>query len=65
MVVAVGDNSSGECNMSEWHNNIAITCGVSHTVGIHADGTVIAIGENADMRCDTTEWKLFENIAHY
>lgn len=39
-VVAVGDNSFGQLNVSSWTNIKAIAAGDLHTVGIKEDGTV-------------------------
>lgn len=41
-VVAVGDNTYGQCNVSEWKNIVAIAAGDWHTVGLCADGTVVS-----------------------
>ena len=41
-VVAVGDNSSGQCNVSSWTGIAAIAAGRYHTVGLKADGTVVS-----------------------
>ena len=55
-VVAVGSNGSGQCNISEWTDIIAISAGAYHTVGLKADGTVVAVGSNKDGQCDVSEW---------
>lgn len=41
-VVAVGDNSYGQCNVSEWKDIKAIAAGDWHTVGLCEDGTVVS-----------------------
>lgn len=41
-VVAVGDNSYGQCNVSEWKDIKAIAAGDWHTVGLCKDGTVVS-----------------------
>lgn len=41
-VVAVGDNTYGQCNVNEWTDIIAIAAGDWHTVGLRADGTVVS-----------------------
>ena len=55
-VVAVGDNSSGECNVSNWKNIVAVSA-YSHTIGLKSDGTVVAVGNNEDGQCDVDDWK--------
>lgn len=35
-----------------------ISCGIFHSVGIKADGTVVATGKNDDGQCDVSGWKL-------
>ena len=34
----------------------SISAGISHTVGLKSDGTVVAIGNNEDGRCDVSSW---------
>ena len=34
-----------------------ISAGSNHTVGLHADGSVVAVGENEDGQCDVSNWK--------
>jgi alpha-tubulin suppressor-like RCC1 family protein len=52
-VVAVGDNKSGQCDVADWHDIVAIAAGKvhmatntgnAHTVGLKSDGTVVAVG---------------------
>lgn len=40
-VVAVGDNSQGQCNVYEWTNIVAVAAGDFHTVGLTKDGRVL------------------------
>lgn len=47
-VVAVGDNSFGQCNVDEWNNIVAISAGDFHTVGLKSDGTVVST-QNSDI----------------
>lgn len=56
-VVAVGCNSDGQCDVSDWENIVKVCCGKSHTVGLRADGTVVAAGNNDDGRCNVSDWK--------
>ena len=44
-VVAVGDNTFGQCNVDGWTDIVAIAAGDSHTVGLRSDGTVLTTGE--------------------
>jgi alpha-tubulin suppressor-like RCC1 family protein len=67
-VVAVGKNDSGQCDVSDWRDIVAISAGEWHTVGLKADGTVVAAGvigdgdfnddPNVDLRysCDLSDW---------
>lgn len=41
-VLAAGDNSSGQCDVSAWNDIVSIACGDAFTVGLKADGTVVA-----------------------
>ena len=41
-VVAVGLNSEGQCDVSEWRDIVMIAAGSYHTVGLKSDGTVVA-----------------------
>ena len=45
-VVAVGSNTYGECNVSDWTDIVAISAGFLYTVGLKSDGTVVAVGRN-------------------
>ena len=55
-VVAVGNNSDGQCNVSGWSNITAISAGYYHTVGLKKDGTVVAVGNNSDGQCNVSGW---------
>ena len=56
-VVAVGDNKSGQCDVSRWRDIVAVAADGYHTVGLKADGTVVAVGYNDDGQCDVSRWK--------
>ncbi|MBD5396454.1 MAG: chromosome condensation regulator [Lachnospiraceae bacterium] len=62
-VVAVGDNSYGQCNVTgkEWRNIVAIAAGDWHTVGLRADGTVVSTKpDDAPFylgACDVDDWE--------
>lgn len=55
-VIAVGNNNSGECNVSGWNNIISISAGYGYTVGLKKDGTVVATGINDYGQCDVSDW---------
>lgn len=55
-VVAVGDNSVGRCDVSDWIGIVAVAAGGAHTVGLKADGAVVAMGSNKYGQCDVTDW---------
>ena len=55
-VVAVGNNSSRQCNVGSWTDIIAIAAGNSHTVGLKRDGTVVACGWNNSGQCNVKTW---------
>lgn len=56
-VTALGDNTDGQGNVSNWRNITAVSTGIAHTVGLKANGTVVATGDNSDGQCDVTSWK--------
>lgn len=56
-VVAVGDNNSGQCNVEEWEDIIAISAGANHTVGLRQDGTVVTTQDkNSDSYKEISSW---------
>lgn len=55
-VVAVGNNSYGECNVSYWKDIVSIASGGNNTVGLRSDGSVVAVGENKYGQCNVSEW---------
>ncbi len=55
-VVAVGENTDGQCNVSTWSDIKAIDCGAYHTVGLKVDGTVVAVGRNESGQLNVSEW---------
>ena len=62
-VVAVGDNSNGECNISDWQEIVATASGWEHTVGLKMDGTVVAVGNNKNGQCNVSGWQGIVAIA--
>lgn len=57
VVVAVGGNDYGQCNVNGWTGIVAISAGNWHTVVLKENGTVVAVGDNPDDRCNVTDWK--------
>jgi alpha-tubulin suppressor-like RCC1 family protein len=55
-VVAVGDNTYGQCNVGGWTNIIQVAAGQGHTVGLKSDGTVVAVGFNTSGQCNVGGW---------
>ncbi len=55
-VVAVGNNESGQCNVSSWTGIVAVYAGDYHTVGLKADGSVVAVGNNPYGECNVSGW---------
>ena len=45
-VVAVGDNSHGQCDVDIWRGITQVAAGGNHTVGLKSDGTVVTVGLN-------------------
>ena len=59
-VIAVGDNSAGQCDVGGWRDVVQVAAGYEHTVGLKADGTVVAVGCNDRWvwwgQCDVGGW---------
>jgi hypothetical protein len=62
-VVAVGDNSDGQCDVGGWTDIKQVAAGAKHTVGLKDDGTVIAVGENYHGQCNVGGWTDIIQIA--
>ncbi len=58
-VVAFGDNSFGQCDVSLWKNVVAVEVGQYHTVALLEDGTVRACGNRDFDQCSVSS---FENV---
>ena len=54
-VVAFGDNSFEQCDVSLWKKVIAIEVGQYHTVALFEDGTVRAIGNRDFNQCSLSD----------
>ena len=48
---------SGQCNVEDWNDIVAISAGNAHTVGLRSDGTVVAAGNNSNRQCNVRSWK--------
>lgn len=48
-VVATGDNSYGQCDVSEWTDIISIVAGPTYTAGLQSDGTIVIAGQFEDI----------------
>ena len=46
----------GECNVFNWTDIVAIDAGLTHTVGLKSDGTVVATGSNEYGECNVSDW---------
>lgn len=69
-VVAVGDNTYGQCNVEGWDNIVAIAAGDWHTIGLCANGTVVSTCPDSarypDLysgACDVDDWTDIVQIA--
>jgi alpha-tubulin suppressor-like RCC1 family protein len=47
----------GQCNVSAWHDIVAICVGSGHTVGLKSDGTVVATGAYYADQCNVSAWR--------
>ena len=62
-VVAVGQNSYGQCNVNSWRDVVQVAAGYGHTVGLKSDGTVVAAGQNSDGECNVGNWTDITQVA--
>ena len=56
-VVAIGLNDQGQCDVSDWHDIIAVTAGYDHTIGLKSDGTVIMAGQDQIGQRSISGWR--------
>ncbi|MDQ0888564.1 alpha-tubulin suppressor-like RCC1 family protein [Paenibacillus sp. V4I9] len=71
-VTAVGDNKYGQCDVSGWHDIVAVAAGNvhmamntgnAHTIGLKSDSTVAAVGWNEYGQCNVSDWRDIVAIA--
>ena len=55
-VVAVGNNRSGQCEVGDWTDIVAVSAGPLHAVGLRSDGTVVSAGDNKHGQRDVNDW---------
>ena len=61
-VVAAGDNSSNQCEVSDWRNVVAVETGDACTFGIGKNGYAIAVGDNKYGQFDE-RWEYLKDIS--
>ena len=54
-VVAVGDNTYGQCAVKDWTDIVEIAAGRNFTLGLKSDGTVIACGSDKCGQCRSAD----------
>jgi hypothetical protein len=57
-VVAAGDNSVGQCDISDWTDIIQVDASWQWMVGLTSAGTTVAMGRNYKWQCDIGGWML-------
>ena len=55
-VTAYGDNSCGQCEVSEWKKIKKVVAGEFHTAALTEEGTVLAAGDNQFGQCNVSGW---------
>ncbi|MBQ8249898.1 MAG: hypothetical protein IJY93_08520 [Clostridia bacterium] len=56
-VSALGDNTYGQCDVSEWSDIVTVAAGQRFTVGLKTDGTLVAVGYNSCGQCDVEPYR--------
>ena len=62
-VIATGDNSKGQCNVSGWTNVKMVAAGAYHTVALNSNGTVTGVGDNSQGQLNVGAWRDIVMIA--
>ena len=62
-VIAVGDNTYGQCDVDGWDDVISIAAGFEHLIGLRADGTVLFAGNNDYGQGEVEHWEHIKMIA--
>ena len=62
-VVAVGDNTLGECDVASWTDIIQVAAWGQFVVGLKSNGTVVAAGNNNLGQCNVSGWTGIVQIA--
>ncbi len=55
-VLAVGDNTYGQCDVEYWNGITSVSAGANHTLGLCEDGSVVAAGNNGYGQCNVEDW---------
>ncbi len=58
-VVAAGDNSAGQCDVTAWSDIVWVAAGNAFTLGLKADGTVVATSGAPDV----SAWSLVAKLS--
>lgn len=56
LLLPPGDNTRGQCNVSDWTDIVAVSAGLNHSAGLKSDGTVVAAGRNEEGQCHVSDW---------
>ncbi len=62
-VLAYGDNSYGQTEVSQWRDVVAVAAGAYHTIGLTRDGHVLAAGDNTHGQTDVALYSDVQQIA--
>ncbi|KPA13512.1 hypothetical protein MHK_006281, partial [Candidatus Magnetomorum sp. HK-1] len=61
--IGVGNNESGQLNLSSWTNIAEVSCGDNHTVGLKSDNTVVCAGSDFYGQCNVSSWTGISQIS--